>query len=174
MEWARSMAAGSGVDIDAHPHIGLSTVTYLFEGRMIHRDSTGAVATIEPGAVNWMTSGRGVAHTERSLDEDRPHERTMSGLQTWVALPADAEETAPSFEHTPADAIPTALAAFNIGIEAGQLVIVALLAGLALLAKALPSLDRIPASRLRPALGYAIGTLAATWLWQRLELWSVL
>jgi redox-sensitive bicupin YhaK (pirin superfamily) len=61
-----TLAAGTGVDVDAHPHIGLSTLTYLFAGRMVHRDSTGAVATIEPGAVNWMTAGDGVVHTERS------------------------------------------------------------------------------------------------------------
>ncbi len=97
---------GSGTDIDAHPHIGLSTVTYLFAGRMQHRDSTGAVATIEPGAVNWMTAGAGVAHTERSLDEDRPVARRQHGLQTWVALPDGAEDTAPFFEHHPAESIP--------------------------------------------------------------------
>jgi redox-sensitive bicupin YhaK (pirin superfamily) len=100
--------AGAGIDVDAHPHIGLSTVTYLFEGRMRHRDSTGAVATIEPGAVNWMTAGSGVAHTERSLDEDRPNARRQHGLQTWVALPGGAENTAPFFEHHAADTIPVA------------------------------------------------------------------
>jgi hypothetical protein len=96
---------GTGTNIDAHPHIGLSTLTYLFAGRMVHRDSTGAVATIEPGAVNWMTAGRGVTHTERSHPDDLPTLRSMHGLQTWVALPHDREDGEPAFEHTPADAI---------------------------------------------------------------------
>ncbi len=112
--------AGSGTDIDAHPHIGLSTVTYLFEGRMRHRDSTGAVATIEPGAVNWMTAGAGVAHTERSLDEDRPVARRQHGLQTWVALPDGAEDTDPFFEHHPAASIPVdTIGAVLVRIAAG-------------------------------------------------------
>ena len=102
-----TLAAGTGTDIDAHPHIGLSTLSYLFAGRMVHRDSTDAVSTIEPGAVNWMTAGRGVTHTERSHPDDRPIERATHGLQTWIALPDDAEGTGPSFEHTAADAAPT-------------------------------------------------------------------
>lgn len=102
-----TLAAGTGIDINAHPHIGLSTVTYLFDGRLVHRDSTGAVQTIEPGAVNWMTAGSGVTHTERSHPADRPTEQTLSGLQTWVALPAEAEQTDPSFQHAPAAMIPT-------------------------------------------------------------------
>lgn len=101
-----TLAPGTGMNVDAHPHIGLSTVTYLFDGRMVHRDSTGAVQTIEPGAVNWMTSGYGVAHTERSHPDDLPLSRAMHGLQTWVALPTEAEEDAPSFQHTAADEIP--------------------------------------------------------------------
>ncbi len=101
-----TLAAGTGIDVDAHPHIGLSTLTYLFEGRMVHRDSTGAVAAIEPGAVNWMTAGRGVTHTERSDPDDRPKARPMHGLQTWVALPDEREDGDPNFEHTAADAIP--------------------------------------------------------------------
>ena len=100
-----TMRAGTGTDVDAHPHIGLSTLSYLLAGRMVHRDSTGAVSTIEPGAVNWMTAGAGVTHTERSPDEDRSRDREMFGLQTWVALPNDAEDTTATFEHTPADAI---------------------------------------------------------------------
>ena len=96
----------TGIDVDAHPHIGLSTLTYLFAGRLVHRDSTGAVSTIEPGDVNWMTAGAGVAHTERSTPDDRPVERPMHGLQTWVALPDDLEDGPPSFEHTTADAAP--------------------------------------------------------------------
>jgi redox-sensitive bicupin YhaK (pirin superfamily) len=97
---------GVGVDVPAHPHIGLSTLTYLFDGSMVHRDSVGSVQTIEPGAVNWMTAGRGVAHTERS--GDRSTERAMHGLQLWVALPHDTEDSPASFDHQPAAAIPTA------------------------------------------------------------------
>ncbi|MEO5723742.1 MAG: pirin family protein [Ilumatobacteraceae bacterium] len=102
-----SFRPGKGINVDAHPHIGLSTVTYLFEGRMVHRDSTGAVQTIEPGAVNWMTAGSGVAHTERSHPDDVPTSRLMHGLQTWVALPTEAEEVTPTFQHTAAGEIPT-------------------------------------------------------------------
>ena len=101
------LVAGAGIDVDAHPHIGLSTLSYLFEGRMVHRDSTGAVSTIEPGAANWMTAGGGVTHTERSHPDDRPTERPMHGLQTWVALPREREDGDASFEHTAADDIPT-------------------------------------------------------------------
>ncbi len=102
-----TLAPGSGINVDAHPHIGLSTVTYLFDGRMVHRDSTAAVQTIDPGAVNWMTAGHGVAHTERSHPEDLTATRTMHGLQTWVALPTEAEEIKPSFQHAAAGDIPT-------------------------------------------------------------------
>ena len=101
-----TLATGTGIDIDAHPHIGLSTLSYLFEGRMVHRDSTGAVSTIEPGAANWMTAGAGVAHTERSHPDDRATERPMHGLQTWVALPHDRENGDASFENTAASDIP--------------------------------------------------------------------
>lgn len=100
------LAPGQGTDVDAHPHIGLATVTYLLDGRMVHRDSTGAIQTIEPGAVNWMTAGSGVTHTERSVPEDRERTLTLAGLQLWVALPDGAEDTAPSFEHCPASAVP--------------------------------------------------------------------
>jgi redox-sensitive bicupin YhaK (pirin superfamily) len=103
-----TLTPGSGINVDAHPHIGLSTVTYLFDGRMVHRDSTGAVQTIDPGAVNWMTAGSGVTHTERSHPDDLRATRTMHGLQTWVALPAENEEVEPSFQHAPATDVPTA------------------------------------------------------------------
>jgi redox-sensitive bicupin YhaK (pirin superfamily) len=93
-------------DVRPHPHIGLATVTYLFEGAMLHRDSTGAVQRIEPGAINWMTAGRGVVHSERSPDDLRRRTRTIHGLQMWTALPDELEETEPRFEHTPAAAIP--------------------------------------------------------------------
>jgi len=100
------LAPGTGLDVDAHPHIGLATVTYLFDGRLVHRDSTGTVQTIEPGAVNWMTAGAGVTHTERSHPDDRPTRRRAHGLQTWVALPDDAEDISPSFQHLGADDAP--------------------------------------------------------------------
>lgn len=102
-----SLRPASGIDIDAHPHIGLSTVTYLLEGRLVHRDSTGAVATIEPGAVNWMTAGRGVTHTERSHPDDRDRTRSIHGVQTWVALPDEDQEVESSFQHADAATIPT-------------------------------------------------------------------
>jgi hypothetical protein len=93
-------------DVRPHPHIGLATVTYLFEGAMVHRDSTGAVQRIEPGAVNWMTAGRGIVHSERAPDDLRGRRRTSHGLQLWCALPAQDEEQPPAFMHTPAAAIP--------------------------------------------------------------------
>lgn len=93
-------------DVRAHPHIGLATVTYLFEGAMQHRDSTGAVQRIEPGAINWMTAGRGVVHSERTPDDLRGRPRRSHGLQLWVALPEADEEMAPSFAHTPAADVP--------------------------------------------------------------------
>ncbi len=94
-------------DVRPHPHIGLATVTYLFEGAMLHRDSTGAVQRIVPGAINWMTAGRGIVHSERTPDDLRGSTRRSHGLQLWAALPVADEEIAPSFAHTPADAIPT-------------------------------------------------------------------
>ena len=93
-------------DVRPHPHIGLATVTYLFEGAMMHRDSTGVVQRIEPGAINWMTAGRGIVHSERTPDDLRGVVRRSHGLQLWVALPAAHEEDAPAFEHTPASALP--------------------------------------------------------------------
>jgi redox-sensitive bicupin YhaK (pirin superfamily) len=96
-----------GINIDAHPHIGLSTLTYLVRGRAVHRDSTGAVQTIEPGAVNWMTAGSGVTHTERSHPDDLGSPAELFGAQLWVALPEIAENGNPSFEHFPADDVPT-------------------------------------------------------------------
>jgi redox-sensitive bicupin YhaK (pirin superfamily) len=92
-------------DVRPHPHIGLATVTYLFEGAMMHRDSTGVVQRIEPGAINWMTAGRGIVHSERTPDDLRGVTRRSHGLQLWSALPSANEEDAPHFEHTPAAAI---------------------------------------------------------------------
>lgn len=99
-------APGTGIDVRAHPHIGLATVTYLFEGELRHRDSLGFDQTIRPGDVNWMTAGRGIAHSERTDDALRRNGQRMHGIQSWVALPADAVETAPSFHHHPAAALP--------------------------------------------------------------------
>jgi len=94
-------------DVRPHPHIGLATVTYLFEGALMHRDSTGIVQRIEPGAINWMTAGRGVVHSERTPDDLRARTRRTHGLQLWAALPAEHEEDVPSFSHIAAGAIPT-------------------------------------------------------------------
>jgi redox-sensitive bicupin YhaK (pirin superfamily) len=93
-------------DVRPHPHIGLSTVTYLFEGRMVHRDSIGSVQAIEPGAINWMTAGRGVAHSERAPRELAGTRRRTHGLQLWAGLPKALEERDPGFAHTPGGAIP--------------------------------------------------------------------
>lgn len=100
-------APGEGFDVRPHPHIGLATVTYLFAGEMLHRDSLGFVQAIEPGAVNWMTAGRGIVHSERTSDAKRSSGQAMHGIQAWVALPATHEETEPSFVHHPAATLPT-------------------------------------------------------------------
>ncbi|GAA0565097.1 pirin family protein [Rhizomicrobium electricum] len=93
-------APGEGVDVRPHPHIGLATVTYLFDGELLHHDSLGTVQPILPGEVNWMTAGRGIVHSERTRPETRARARTMDGIQAWVALPAEMEETAPAFAHS--------------------------------------------------------------------------
>jgi redox-sensitive bicupin YhaK (pirin superfamily) len=93
-------------DVRPHPHIGLATVTYLFDGAILHRDSLGSVQTIEPGAVNWMTAGRGIVHSERRPPALAERDYDNHGLQLWVALPAEHEEAAPQFVHTPAQDIP--------------------------------------------------------------------
>ena len=100
------LGPGQGADVPPHPHIGLATVTYLFQGSLVHRDSTGAVQAIVPGGVNWMTAGRGVAHSERTPDDMRPLASSLAGLQTWVALPDGAEEDEASFQHAGAATIP--------------------------------------------------------------------
>jgi redox-sensitive bicupin YhaK (pirin superfamily) len=99
------MRDGQGLDVPPHPHIGLSTMTYLFEGEILHRDSLGTVQMIRPGAVNWMTAGRGIAHSERTPPEAR-HGGKLSGIQFWVALPESHEEMAPTFLHLEAAALP--------------------------------------------------------------------
>src|SRR5690242_11651200 len=100
-----ALPAGKGMDVRPHPHIGLATVTYLFEGEILHRDSLGTVQAIRPGDVNWMTAGSGIVHSERTPPELRTGSR-LSGIQTWVGLPAADEEMAPSFVHVPARDLP--------------------------------------------------------------------
>jgi len=93
---------GMNTDVRPHPHIGLATVTYLFEGAMLHRDSLGSVQRIEPGAINWMSAGRGIVHSERTPPDLRLLRHRLHGLQLWVGLPQAMEESAPTFAHTPA------------------------------------------------------------------------
>ena len=100
------LAPGWGIDVRPHPHIGLATVTYLFAGTIVHRDSLGTVQSIEPGAVNWMTAGRGIVHSERSDSELRKQRQGLYGIQIWVALPKRHEETEPDFAHYPAESLP--------------------------------------------------------------------
>jgi redox-sensitive bicupin YhaK (pirin superfamily) len=99
-------APGRGIDVRPHPHIGLATVTYLFEGELVHRDSLEFVQPIRPGDVNWMTAGCGIVHSERTGDEPRRRGSRIHGIQTWVALPRSAEENAPAFFHYPAAKLP--------------------------------------------------------------------
>jgi redox-sensitive bicupin YhaK (pirin superfamily) len=101
-----TLAAGTGIDVRPHPHVNLATVTYLFAGAIDHRDSLGTFATIEPGAVNLMTAGRGIAHSERSPQALRPGGPELSGIQTWLALPSAKEEIDPAFEHVAKDRLP--------------------------------------------------------------------
>ncbi|MCE3261483.1 MAG: hypothetical protein K0R43_562 [Pseudoduganella sp.] len=117
--------AGADHDVRPHPHIGLSTVTYLFEGAMEHRDSLGTFQRIEPGAINLMTAGRGIVHSERTPQDLAGVQHRTHGLQLWCALPKAHEEDEPSFSHTPAEAIPAlevdgALVRVLIGTAFGQ------------------------------------------------------
>ncbi|MDX2112295.1 MAG: pirin family protein [Alphaproteobacteria bacterium] len=98
--------AGHGLDVRPHPHIGLSTVTYLFEGEIQHRDTLGSNLAISPGAVNWMTAGRGIVHSERTDVAQRAGASRLHGLQSWVALPKEFEEIAPEFHHHGAATLP--------------------------------------------------------------------
>ncbi|MGR3500957.1 pirin family protein [Pseudaestuariivita sp.] len=95
-----------GIDVRPHPHINLATLTYLFEGQIHHRDSLGTDAVIEPGALNWMKAGRGIVHSERTSEDRRASGQRLFGLQTWVALPEDQEESDPDFVHHGAEALP--------------------------------------------------------------------
>ncbi len=100
-------APGEGIDVRPHPHIGLATVTYLFEGEIVHRDSLGSAQIIAPGDVNWMTAGRGIVHSERSAPEWKAEAgHRMFGIQSWVALPNAAEEAPPEFFHHAAQSLP--------------------------------------------------------------------
>jgi redox-sensitive bicupin YhaK (pirin superfamily) len=100
------LAPGAGLDVRPHPHIGLATVTYLFDGEILHQDSLGVRQTIRPGDVNWMIAGRGIVHSERTPQALRPAGPSAWGLQSWLALPAGEQERAPSFRHHPAKDLP--------------------------------------------------------------------
>jgi redox-sensitive bicupin YhaK (pirin superfamily) len=101
------LSIGEGIDVRPHPHINLSTVTYLFEGAIAHRDSIGSEAVIEPGAVNLMTAGHGIVHSERSPSAERAVGPELSGIQTWLAMPERDEEMNPAFEHVAKAELPT-------------------------------------------------------------------
>ncbi len=96
-----NLAPGMNTDVRPHPHIGLATVTYLFEGAIMHRDSLGSTQRIEPGAINWMSAGRGIVHSERAPEDLRAVSHALHGLQLWVGLPQSLEDSAPTFTHTP-------------------------------------------------------------------------
>jgi redox-sensitive bicupin YhaK (pirin superfamily) len=113
------LPVGAGLDVRPHPHIGLATVTYLFEGEIVHRDSLGSEQAIRPGDVNWMVAGQGIAHSERSSAAQRQAGPRLHGIQCWVALPLASEECAPSFDHHPARAIPV------VQVEGGRLDVIA-------------------------------------------------
>ena len=101
-----TLPAGRGMDVRPHPHVGLATVTYLFEGEIMHRDSLGKVQAIRPGAVNWMTAGRGIVHSERTDEAKRAQDNPLHGLQIWLALPLEHEDTDPEFHHYPEGSLP--------------------------------------------------------------------
>ncbi|QLH42911.1 MAG: pirin family protein [Coxiellaceae bacterium] len=101
-----NFTAGNGMDVRPHPHINLATVTYLFEGKICHRDSLGSVQLIEPGAINWMIAGQGIVHSERTPEDIRRTGSRLNGIQCWVALPEEHEEIKPSFTHYPASILP--------------------------------------------------------------------
>lgn len=103
---AEFVSGGGGIDVRPHPHIGLATVTYLYRGEFQHRDSVGSDQMIYPGDVNWMIAGNGITHSERTSEETRANPHALFGIQTWVALPDDAEDTAPDFEHHKKEALP--------------------------------------------------------------------
>ncbi len=100
------MKAGQGLDVRPHPHIGLSTVTWVFDGKIYHRDNLGYEQAIEPGELNWMTAGKGIVHSERTPGFERANGQKMFGIQSWVALPKSDEDTAPAFQHITSDELP--------------------------------------------------------------------
>jgi redox-sensitive bicupin YhaK (pirin superfamily) len=100
------LRAGQGVDVRPHPHIGLSTVTWLHDGVVQHKDSLGSDQSIKPGELNWMTAGKGIVHSERTPPKERNTGQRVYGIQSWVALPKQLEDTAPAFEHVPDSALP--------------------------------------------------------------------
>ncbi len=102
-----TLPAGRNMDVRPHPHIGLATVTWLFEGAIVHRDSLGCVQNITPGAVNWMTAGHGIVHSERTPKDRRGQANPLHGLQIWLGLPDQHEEAEPEFHHHPAGTLPT-------------------------------------------------------------------
>ncbi len=114
-------AVGQGIDVRPHPHIALATVTYLFSGSLEHRDSLGTVRVIRPGDVNWMTAGRGIAHSERTPRSAREAGEQSQGIQSWVALPDGQEDVEPSFVHYPAAALPQrSLNGVELAVIAGE------------------------------------------------------
>ena len=113
------MERGAGMDVRPHPHIALATVTYLFEGEIVHRDTLGSERAIHAGDVNWMLAGRGIAHSERSSPEERARGVRLHGIQSWVALPTAHEEDAPAFVHHPARTLP------KVAREGAQLTVIA-------------------------------------------------
>jgi len=116
------LAPGSGLDVRPHPHIGLATVTYLFEGEILHQDSLGVRQPIRPGDVNWMIAGRGIVHSERTPQALRARGPGVWGLQSWLALPQQDEELAPSFRHHPAAELPrSSIGGAEIRLIAGTL-----------------------------------------------------
>ena len=131
-----SVGPDADIDVRPHPHIGLATVTYLFDGALMHRDSLGHSQRIEPGAVNWMTAGRGIVHSERRPEDLRGKAMTLHGLQLWVALPRALEECDPAFVHTPASALPT----FRFAGLEGQVVVGSAFGAISPVAAASPTL----------------------------------
>jgi hypothetical protein len=106
IKWGQKFPAGQGINVRPHPHIGLSTLTYLFEGSILHRDSLGNNLEINPGDVNWMTAGKGITHSERETFEVRANPHVISGLQCWIALPEHMAELEPSFTHVKKHELP--------------------------------------------------------------------
>lgn len=113
--------AGQGIDVRPHPHIGLSTLTWLFDGALMHRDSLGVVQVIRPGDVNWMTAGRGIVHSERTPDAERAAGHRIEGLQTWLAMPDADVEAAPAFQHVTSSEVPRVeLDRVSVQVVAGE------------------------------------------------------